>query len=105
MAEAVKNLCAMRETWVHSLGQEDDLQKGMPIHSCILAWRIPWTEDPERRYNPWGRKEFDTIEQLTLAFTLVVWWLRFLDSNAGGMGLIPDQGIKGPQASECSQKA
>ena len=41
VAQTVKNLPATQETWVHSLGQEDDLQKGMAIHSCILAWRIP----------------------------------------------------------------
>ena len=39
---------AMRETWVWSLGQEDPLKKGMATHSSILAWRIPWTEEPGR---------------------------------------------------------
>ena len=42
----VKNLLAMQETWVQSLGQEDPLEKGMAIHSNILSWRIPWTEEP-----------------------------------------------------------
>ena len=42
----VKNLPAMWETWVRSLGWEDPLEKGMATHSSILAWRIPWTEDP-----------------------------------------------------------
>ena len=42
----VKNLPAMQETWVQSLGQEDPLEKGMATHSSILAWRIPWTEEP-----------------------------------------------------------
>ena len=42
----VKNLTAMWETWVRSLGQEDPLEKGMATHSSILAWRIPWTEEP-----------------------------------------------------------
>ena len=42
----VKNLPAMWETWVPSLGQEDPLEKGMATHSGILAWRIPWTEEP-----------------------------------------------------------
>ena len=46
MAQTVKNLPAMRETWVRSLGQEDPLEKGMATHSSILAWRIPWTEEP-----------------------------------------------------------
>ena len=41
----VKNLPAMQETWVQSLGQEGTLEKGMATHSSILAWRIPWTEE------------------------------------------------------------
>ena len=45
MAQMVKNMPAMQETQVRSLGQEDPLEKGMAIHSCILAWRIPWTEE------------------------------------------------------------
>ena len=43
LAQLVKNLPAMRETWVRSLGWEDPLEKGKAIHSSILAWRIPWT--------------------------------------------------------------
>ena len=46
MAQAVKNLPAMREIWVQSLGQEDPLEKGMATHSSILAWRILRTEAP-----------------------------------------------------------
>ena len=41
----VKNLPAMQETWVPSLGQEDTLEEGMATHFSILAWRIPWTEE------------------------------------------------------------
>ena len=48
VAQTVKHLHAMQETWVQSLGGEDPLEKGMAIHSNILAWRIPWTEDPGR---------------------------------------------------------
>ena len=44
----VKNLPALWETWVQSLGQEDPLEKGMATHSSILAWRILWTEEPGR---------------------------------------------------------
>ena len=44
----IKNLPAMQETWVRSLGQEDPLEKGMATHSSVLAWRIPWTEEPGR---------------------------------------------------------
>ena len=46
VAQMVKNLPAMKETGVQSLGQEDTLEKGMATHSSILAWRIPWTEKP-----------------------------------------------------------
>ena len=46
MAQTVKNLTAVPETQVRSLGQEDPLEKGMATHSSILAWRIPWTEEP-----------------------------------------------------------
>ena len=42
----VKNLLAVQETWVQSLGREDPLEKEMVTHSSILAWRIPWTEEP-----------------------------------------------------------
>ena len=42
----VKNLPARQETWVPSLGGEDPLEKGMATHSSILAWKIPWTEEP-----------------------------------------------------------
>ena len=46
MAQTVKNLPAIQETQVRSLGQEDSLEKGMATLSSILAWRIPWTEEP-----------------------------------------------------------
>ena len=46
MAQLVKNLPAMQETQVRSLGQEDLLEKGMATHSSILSWEIPWTEEP-----------------------------------------------------------
>ena len=48
MAQVVKNLPAMQETWVLSLGQEDPPEKGMATHSSILAWRIPWTQETAR---------------------------------------------------------
>ena len=48
VAQMVKNLPAVQETCVQSLGQEDPLEKKMAIHSSILAWRIPWTEEPGR---------------------------------------------------------
>ena len=48
MAQTVKRLSAMRETRVRSLGQKDPLEKAMAIHSSTLAWKIPWTEEPDR---------------------------------------------------------
>ena len=48
VAQMVKNLPAMQETWVQSLGQEDPLEKEMATHSSILAWKIPWVEEPGR---------------------------------------------------------
>jgi len=45
VAQMVKTLLAMQETWVQFLGWKDPLEKGMAIHSSILAWRIPWTEE------------------------------------------------------------
>ena len=56
VAQLVKNLPAMWETWVRSLGWEDPLEKGKATHSSILAWRIPWL------YSPWGHKESDMTE-------------------------------------------
>ena len=48
MAQMVKHLPTMQETWVQSLGQEDLLEKEMAIHSSILTWKIPWMEEPDR---------------------------------------------------------
>ena len=48
MAQTVKRLPAMNEAWVRFLGWEDPLEKEMAIHSSTLAWKIPWTEEPDR---------------------------------------------------------
>ena len=58
----VKNLPAMWETQVPSLVWEDPLEEVMATHSSILAWRIPWTEEPG--YSPWGHKELNTFLSL-----------------------------------------
>ena len=47
----------MQETWVQSLSQENPLEEGMATHTSILAWRIPWTEEPGGLYSPWSHKE------------------------------------------------
>ena len=55
--QSVKHLSAMQETQVQSLGREDLLEKGTATHSSILAWRIPWTEEPAG-YSPWDHNAF-----------------------------------------------
>ena len=74
MAQTVKRLSTMRETWVPSLGREDLLEKEMAIHFSTIAWKIPEdfpgrrTEEPGRLYSPWGCKELDTTERLHFHF-------------------------------------
>ena len=70
VAEMVKNLPAMQEIWVQSLGWEDPLEEGVATHSSILVYRIPWTEEP----GPWGGKESGTTEWLT--YTQKLLWCR-----------------------------
>ena len=55
VAQMVKNLPAMQETWFRSLGWEDPLEKGMDTHSSVLAWKIPWTEEPGRLQSTWSQ--------------------------------------------------
>ena len=71
MAQTVKNLAAMQETWVPYLGREGALEKGTAIHSSILAWRSPWTEESGGLYSPLDHKESDMTEGLTLPLFFV----------------------------------
>ena len=64
VVQTVKNPSAMQETQVRSLSWEDSLEKGMATHSSILAWRIPWTEEPGGVFSSWSHKKSDTTEQL-----------------------------------------
>ena len=59
VAQKVKNLPAMQETWVQSLGREEPLEEGMATHSSILAWRVPWTGSLAG-YSAQGHKELGT---------------------------------------------
>ena len=59
MAQSVKNTPAMQEPGLDPWGQEDTLEKAIATHSSILAWKIPWTEEPVG-YSAWGHKESDT---------------------------------------------
>ena len=66
VAQRVKNLPVIQETWVRSLGWEDPLEEGMATHSSILVWRI--SIHGQRSlvdYSPWGRKESDMTERLS----------------------------------------
>ena len=67
MAQRLKHLPAMWETWVQSLGREDPLEKEMATHSSVLAWRIPWTEELGGLQST-GRKESDMTERLHFHF-------------------------------------
>ena len=87
MAQMVKNLRAMQElqeTQIRSLGQEDPLEKEMATHSSILAWKIPWTEEPGQ-LRPWGCKESDKTEWLTLSLleSLVSYRTKFRRGKRG----------------------
>ena len=65
MAQMVENLLAMKKIWVQSLSQEDPLKKGMATYSSVLAWTIPWTEEPDRLQFMGSHKELDMTEQLS----------------------------------------
>ena len=71
VAQIVKNLTAMLETWMRCLGQGYPVEKGIATHSSILSWEIPWTEEPGKLQSA-GHKESDTTEQLTLSVNLKI---------------------------------
>ena len=76
----------MQETQVRSLGQEDPLEKGMATHSSILAWRIPWAEEPVS-YSPWGCNEFYTTKWLSVPHTHSCFtWLWFGEGELAQRG-------------------
>ena len=81
MGQMVKNLPAVWETWVKSLSQEHPHFLTQGTHSSILAWRVPWTEEP------WGHKELDTTEPLTLDMT--AGFLGGASGKESALGLIP----------------
>ena len=91
VAQMVKNLPAMQETWFWSLGWEDSLEKGMSTHSSILVWRIPWTEEPGRLQSMGLQRVVHdwTINTLTHRHTdththrVSLWGLCFIRKSAG----------------------
>ena len=87
-ASVVKNLSAMQDTWVWSLGQEDPLEKEMAIHSSILAQKIPWTEEPGglqtmglQRF----RQDFMIEQQQVTSVTMVGVWVYVLHESEMGV--------------------
>ena len=64
MAQTVKRLSTVQETWVRSVGWEDSLEKEMATHSSTLALKIPWMEELRAGYYPWGHKESGMTEWL-----------------------------------------
>ena len=97
VAQIVKNMSAMQETWVQSLGWIEPLEEGMSTPSNIPAWTIPWTEKPGRLQS-WSRKESDTTEWLSTDFwraSQVVLVVKNPLANAGDIrdvGSIPGSG-------------
>ena len=64
VAQMIKNLLSIQDTQVQSLGRGDPLEEGMATHSSMLAWRVPWTEEPNGlQRSPWCRTESDMTEQ------------------------------------------
>ena len=89
LAQIVKNLPAMQDTWVQSQGWKDPLEKGMATHSSILAWRIPWTEEPgrlqsmgsQRVRHDWATKTFTLhkdiqLEREVYSFSWSTFWSK-----------------------------
>ena len=93
MAQTVKNLPAMQETWVRSLGWEDPLEKGKATYSSILAWRIPWTEEPGRLQSMGSQRvghnsrTFTTLPLKMYSFSKLILLLLLLLSRVIRVGL------------------
>ena len=73
VAQVVKNLPAMQETWVWSLGWEDPVEKGMATHSSILAWRSPWTEEPGGLQSMGSQRVIHSLVTNTFNLYLFIW--------------------------------
>ena len=80
-AQTVKSLPAEQMTWVQSLGREDPLEKEMATHSSILAWKIPWTEEPGRLQSM-GSQRINMNERIPI-FTLFLYALHDSELNLG----------------------
>ena len=93
MAQRVKRLPTMRETWVRSLGREGPLEKEMATHSSTLAWKIPWMEEPGRLHTVHGITKSQTrLSNQNIRASQVVLMVKNLPANAGDMGSVPWSG-------------
>ena len=119
MAQRLKRLPAIWETWVRSLGQEDPLEKEMATHSSILAWRIPWMEEPGGLQSM-GSQSRTRLSDFTfthivlkITYNHVVLVVKNLPANAGdardaslipGLGRSPEGGNGTPLHYSCQEK-
>ena len=85
VAQRLKRLPAMRETWARSLSWEDPLEKEMATHSSILAWRIPWREEPGRLQST-GSQRVRHDWATSLSLSLVVQWIHIRTAKGPGRG-------------------
>ena len=88
VAQMVKNLPAMQETWVQSLGQEKPPEKGMATHSNILAWGIPWTEEPDGLQSM-GLQRIGHNWVTELNWTELLWNKNFLKTSYSNWPSLP----------------
>ena len=76
VAQMVKNLLEIQETWVNSRGQEDPQEKGMAMHSSIPTWKIPWTEEPDRLQSmKLQRARHDWVTNIKINILQFIWTL------------------------------
>ena len=87
VAQMVKNSPAIQETWVQSLGWEDPLKKGMATHSSILAWRIPWTEEPDRLQFMGSQRVRHDWATFTFDINTCMVPVKIVNNGCSGMGV------------------
>ena len=88
MAQRLKCLPAMWETWVRSLGREDSLEKEMATHSSTLAWRIPWTEKPGGLQSIGSQRvRHNWATSLSLSRDINIWWMKIFDPTMDWISL------------------
>ena len=86
VAHVIKNLPAMQETWVQSLGWEYPLEKEMATHSSTLAWRIPWPEEPGRLHSPWSCNSRTQLSTKLPDYALII--LFFKKTNPAAKSIL-----------------